>query len=273
MLLDLRRVLAASMAGLCVAGAAVSGGCHREGPWPGASLDQYTYVSRSWEPKTITLVDTRTNEPVWSVDIPVGQQLVVGFSEGTGPNEYKPDEVVWELMAAGKRFGTRNNRQACPPSYARRIDMSIRPTPESVWSDVPGSPYYRPEPRPVRRVGGRVVEPVEDESAMPAPGEGDVPGRRELAPDQVPPDLRPEEMEPEPTAFPEEAPGEETPEELSEPQPAEEQAPIEIPEPEPAPARPAPTGQPDYEEVPPSGDPEPAQEEPEEPPIDIPEAR
>jgi hypothetical protein len=242
-----------------------AGGCHREGPWPGASLDQYTYVSRSWEPKTITLIDTRTGEPTWSVDIPVGQQLVMGFSEGTGPNEYKPDEVVWELMAAGKKFGTRNNRLACPPSYARRIDMAIRSTPESVWSDVPGSPFYRPEPRPVRQVGGRVVEPIDDEPVMPSAGGGQTPERRELAPDQVPPDLQPAPMDPGPVDEPIDEPS---------PEPVQEEPPIEIPD-EPAPApkpAPRPSGGPDYQEVPPSGsEPAPRRDEPEEPPIDIPD--
>lgn len=228
-------------------------GCHREGPYPGVSMDQFTYVSRTWEPKTITVMDTRTNEPVWTVDIPVGQQLVVGFSTGTGPNEYVPDEIVWGLMPAGRMSGPRKNRMPCPPSYARRLDMAIRPTPEPVWSDVPGAPNYRPEPRPVRQVGGRVVQPIEDE---PIPTAREPVERRPVAP--VPPAPEPgTEPAGEPEAMPDPEPATMPTEPVTEPAPEQ-----------PAPT-PAPSDEPDYTEVPPgSSEPEP---EPEEPPIDIPE--
>jgi len=115
-------------------------GCAGEG---GAyySDDHYLYTSRAWEPKTITLIDTRTGESLWSVDIPVGKELSMGFSKGTGPNEYKPDELVWEMRENGKRFGSRNNRMPCPPRDARRVDMTIRPKPEMPGTPVPGSPF------------------------------------------------------------------------------------------------------------------------------------
>lgn len=90
------------------------------------------YQSTTWEPKTITLFDTRTGETVWSVDVPVGQQIMVKFSEGTGPNEYRPDEIRWELAPIGRRIVTPNNRQPCPPSHSRRIEMTLRDAPEDV---------------------------------------------------------------------------------------------------------------------------------------------
>lgn len=138
------------------------GGCHYEGG-PRYSADRYTYVSRTWSPKTVSLVDTRTGETTWSVDVPVGEQLVVGFSKGTGPNELRPDEIVWGLMPGGQRFGTRDNRQPCPPRHARRLDMTLRPAPEMAGDTLPGTPFDEQEPRPIRSVGGRVTEPVDEQ--------------------------------------------------------------------------------------------------------------
>ena len=247
MLRVLRRsaLLAAGAAAIAAVGLGGSG-CHREGPYPGVSVDEFTYISRTWEPKTITVVDTRTNESMWSVDIPVGQQLVVGFSTGTGPNEYTPDEIVWGMFPAGKRFGARPNRMPCPPSYARRVDMKIRAVPEPVWSDVPGEANYRPEPRPVRSVGGRVVEPIDDAQAAPQ--------SRQTAPLPAPsPSVQP----PDPTVPPPVT--EPAPEPASEPAPKADE-----------PARstePATIDDPAITEIPPASD----KPKPEEPPIDIPD--
>jgi len=134
--------------------------CHLEGG-PRYSADRYTYVSRTWTPKTVSLVDTRTGEVTWSVDVPVGEQLVVGFSKGTGPNELRPDEIVWGLMPAGRRFGTRDNRQPCPPNHARRLDMALRPAPEYPGDTLPGTPFEEQDPRAIEPRENRVVEPVE----------------------------------------------------------------------------------------------------------------
>ena len=145
--------------------AASLGACHSESG-PRWSLDLFTYVSSEWQPKTIEVVDTRTGEVFWSVDIPVGQQLVVGFSQGTGPNEFRPDEIVWEVMPAGRKFGERNNRAPCPPSGSRMIRQTLRPAPEPPGG-ASGMATWDDEPRPIRRTGGRVVEPVDP----PDPGD------------------------------------------------------------------------------------------------------
>jgi hypothetical protein len=248
MLRVLRRggLLAAGFGALAATAVGV-GGCHREGPWPGASLDEFTYISRPWEPKTITVVDTRTNESVWSVDIPVGQELVVGFSKGTGPNEYTPDEIVWGLMPAGQQFGQRHNRMPCPPSSARRLDMAIRAVPEPVWSDVPGSSNYRPEPRPIQSVGGRVVEPVERRPTKPPATTNQAP-----LPAPSPSDQPPNPTEPPPAAEPSSAPPPAPPAPTDQPKKADE---------------PATSGNSDVKEVPPSSE----KPKPAEPPIDIPD--
>jgi len=110
-------------------------GCMGGNTYSGRSADRYRYESTTWQPKTVTLTDTRTGETAWSVDIPVGQALQVSFSEGTGPNEYRPDEIRWEMAPIGRTIITPMNRQPCPPASARRLDMTLRATPENVGSN------------------------------------------------------------------------------------------------------------------------------------------
>lgn len=173
-----------------------------EGGWLG-SYDNYTYVSTSWQPKTITLYDTRTGESLWSVDIPVGKQLNLGFRKGTGPNEYKPDEMVWEIKMSGRVLGARDNRVPVPPHTARRLEMTLRAAPEMPRADMPGSPYAEgaaprgPEDKSTK-VDPRttLVPPVVPVEAPKGPEQQAQPEaksapERELLPPQVEPPERP----------------------------------------------------------------------------------
>ncbi|MEL7472930.1 MAG: hypothetical protein AAGK04_06380 [Planctomycetota bacterium] len=97
----------------------------------GASLDRYTWVSTSHQPKTVVLVDTRTEEPFWSVDIPVGQQLTIRFDEDDAPeNIQTPAAMRWDLHEAGTRYRRLQNIQLVPAASVRRIDLELRPAPE-----------------------------------------------------------------------------------------------------------------------------------------------
>lgn len=109
-------------------------GCYSPGG-PRVSVDRFTYVSTTWSPKTVYAVDTRTGETIWSIDVPVGKQVVVGFEDGNGPNEYNPATLTWEVMEAGRKFGTLSNRRAAPPAGARRIEFELRDAPEYVEID------------------------------------------------------------------------------------------------------------------------------------------
>jgi hypothetical protein len=117
----------------CAAAAAVGAlaACYTPGGMR-ASVDRFTYESTTWQPKTVFVTDTRTGETIWSIDVPVGQQVVVGFETGNGPNEYNPDTMVWEVMPSDRMFGTLSNRRAAPPAYARRLEFELRPAPEYV---------------------------------------------------------------------------------------------------------------------------------------------
>ena len=80
-----------------------------------------TYWSTESLPATITIVDTRTGEPFFTVEIPVGKQLVIDFKE-------------------------LRNGITVPDSFSRRIDVSYRAAPE--YADTPDDPLRVDENRP-----------------------------------------------------------------------------------------------------------------------------
>lgn len=119
-------LLALSLAGSTLAG------CYAEGgPW--YSADSYAYVSREWEPKTVTLRDTRTGQDFWSIDVPVGKKLLMSFDDEAGSkNGYTPSLMTWGLVEENYDLGCPDlkNTLAVPPASGRRVDVAIRPTPE-----------------------------------------------------------------------------------------------------------------------------------------------
>ncbi len=113
-----------------LAGAAFLPGCYAPGG-SGFSTDTHTYVSTAWQPYTVTLKDTRTGKDFWSIDVPVGKQLVLNFRDGDGiAKSGTPDLMEWEIMDAGEMFGQLDNSIPVPPAPGRRLDPTIRATPE-----------------------------------------------------------------------------------------------------------------------------------------------
>lgn len=125
-----------SLATLALAGLA-SAGCllnRVPGYYEGgsrASDDQHVYVSRPHSPKTVTLVNTITGESIWSVDIPVGQQLVVRFYDNKYPDEPVNSTMMkWALMKESVEGPGLNNQMRVPGRDYRRLDMEVRDEPE-----------------------------------------------------------------------------------------------------------------------------------------------
>lgn len=146
---------AALLASALVA-AAASSGCYFEGG-PGWSADRFAYVSRTWTPKTVTLIDTRTGEAMWSMDVPVGQRLVIDFKTTQPmekPDAWLPDTMHWDIMPERQRFGGLKNQMPVPPPSSRRVDVTLRPTPEYPPDVDPSDPTYREatEPTPPERI-------------------------------------------------------------------------------------------------------------------------
>ncbi|MFN0011102.1 MAG: hypothetical protein ACKVS8_05595 [Phycisphaerales bacterium] len=122
-----RRVVA--FAGLAACSLLLTG-CWTEGG-RGYSNDSYTYVSREWEPKTISVIDTRTGQAMWSYEIPVGRQLMMEFFADASENPSMPDRMRWADRKAGTTFGDLDNKIDVPSSSVRRVDMKLRPVPET----------------------------------------------------------------------------------------------------------------------------------------------
>lgn len=125
---------------ICLSVSALVGGCNTPGGM-GYSSDRYVYRSDEWQPWTVSLIDTRTGENVWSVDVPVGQQLVFGFRRGVGPNEFKPDMMYWGITENGRAVSRQSNQLPVPAALSRRIEPVLRPTPELPGTPLPGSPF------------------------------------------------------------------------------------------------------------------------------------
>ncbi len=97
----------------------------------GISNDTFTYYSTTWVPKTITLVDTAADEEIWSIDVPVGKQLVIRFYENENEDApHRPDSMRWGIMDQGKRVGGLDNSMPVPSNDHRVIEVSLRETPE-----------------------------------------------------------------------------------------------------------------------------------------------
>lgn len=121
---------------LALAGAALlaASGCAYVGWHEGGdmqSYDKHVYISTAWQPKTVTLLDTRSGEKLASWDIPVGKQLAMQFYDGKNKDDaIYPTLLRYEIMPAGQEGGTLHNSMPSPGRDARRLDMELRPVPE-----------------------------------------------------------------------------------------------------------------------------------------------
>jgi len=114
------------------------------------SNSTFTYISTPSTPVTVTVLDVRSNEAFFRMEVPVGKQLTFHFVSGGGDEPvYRPDHMQWELFDAGTTIGSLTNRVSCPPANSRRIDLAYRPSleyaPEPPETDLR---VDRPEERP-----------------------------------------------------------------------------------------------------------------------------
>lgn len=111
-------------------------GCWYPGYAPGgqgASRDLYTYESTPNFPQNVTVVDWTTNETILTVEVPIGQQLVIRFYDDYNPkNTARPALMRWKLMPAGTKYGELDNSAPAPGPNQRRLDTSIRKNSEAV---------------------------------------------------------------------------------------------------------------------------------------------
>jgi hypothetical protein len=173
---------------------AVLGGCWHNEAGPGYSNDTHTYVSTAWRPWTVTLLDTRTGEAVWSADVPVDQQLSIRFRKGAGPGGELPDIMDWGLMKAGTKYGHRKNRLPVPGRDARLLRPTMRAVPEMpgavlTTAPEPGdeilevTPIEAPADAPYEEI---IDEPMDDEPMPEEPALEDKPVDDAQAPIDLP---------------------------------------------------------------------------------------
>ncbi|MFG0251436.1 MAG: hypothetical protein ACF8NJ_01020 [Phycisphaerales bacterium JB038] len=127
------RTRRALLLGAFAAAAMLLGGC-KSAYFPGGnfrSANTFTYISTTSAPKTITLLDTRSGEEIWSVDVPVGHQLTMSFRDGEGDDPvYLPDLMQYRISPERFYFGRLDSQISVPNENSRRVVMTLRPSPE-----------------------------------------------------------------------------------------------------------------------------------------------
>ena len=103
-------------------------GCYSPG---GGAFDftggSQTYYSTEARPTTFTLVDSRTNEILFAMEIPPGKQLTIDFDEGGGDDPVlRPDILNYQIFDIGTKIGKLRSSLTVPPSTVRRIDVTFR---------------------------------------------------------------------------------------------------------------------------------------------------
>lgn len=94
------------------------------------SMDAYTYESTINHPQTVKVLDLGTGAVLWSMDVPVGRQLIIRFYEDADvKNERCPALMRWELRGLGDQWGELDNSIPVPRADLRKVDVFHRPTP------------------------------------------------------------------------------------------------------------------------------------------------
>ena len=106
----------------------VSAGCHMpHGGWFSKTGGSQTYYSTESRPTTITLIDVRTGEALFAMDIPPGKQLTIDFDEGEGDDPvHRPDLLKYQIFDIGTTMGKLRSSLTVPPANVLRIDVSFR---------------------------------------------------------------------------------------------------------------------------------------------------
>lgn len=97
-----------------------------------ASPETYRFRSTTNLPQSVTLLDTRTGESVWSQEVPVGRQLNVSFRRNPNTADSQGwDELRWSISDIGASLTGNSSTIMVPPPSERRLEVDFRPTPET----------------------------------------------------------------------------------------------------------------------------------------------
>lgn len=93
----------------------------------GNSDDRFEYTSTAFSPKTISVIDVRTDETIWTYEVPVGSELRVNFSQDRF--QYGDNKPTATMRFVEYPSGERGEI-GVPARGDRRIDMELRDGPE-----------------------------------------------------------------------------------------------------------------------------------------------
>jgi len=108
------------------------GACHspRGGIMPSAG-GSATYYSTEMRQASVVVIDVRTDEELFVMDIPVGKQLTMSFRSGAGDDPVmRPDLMRWELFDLGTRTGRLHHALTVPNAASRRVDVYFTQGPD-----------------------------------------------------------------------------------------------------------------------------------------------
>lgn len=120
----------------------------------GMSLDRHNFGSTVQNPRRVTLIDSTNGETVWSMDVPVGQTLVMDFeqpatwtqSEFTGAQP--ADRVTWGLFETGETFGSLDEEVPLPSGNPVYLRVEERELEEPEIEDAEFTPTAEEPPLP-----------------------------------------------------------------------------------------------------------------------------
>lgn len=118
---------------LAVAGvvsmSSVMGGCHATNN--GGGLASYSggpqsIASTEKIQKSVRMIDLRSGEVFFAIDIPPGKKLTYDFDSGDGDHAvYTPDIMRYEVKDADDQFGKLGNAMTVPNAASRRVDVFV----------------------------------------------------------------------------------------------------------------------------------------------------
>lgn len=91
------------------------------------SDDEYTYISTPHMPLTVSVLDMRNNEIIWTADVPIGDKLTMRFYADQGEGDIdRPDVMRWAVYPKTTGRGYLANAIPMPAADARFIQLDIR---------------------------------------------------------------------------------------------------------------------------------------------------
>ena len=135
-------LMALTLTALSVAGCHTPGGTMMSGP-----TSAITYESTEHLQKSVSIVDTRTEETIFTIDIPAGKQLTIQFQADRGNDPvHTPDLMYYEVWDIGTRMGELRNSMTVPNAVCRRIDVRINQEP--TFANAPPDSTLRVDEQP-----------------------------------------------------------------------------------------------------------------------------